>query len=82
LQGFDCLWHVAILSTDEKVRKQSRDFLIDLFLKFKVTEKERKLLTDIFLQKLESVFAKLSSTPQVANQSWHQHWLRVVVTFI
>jgi len=49
LQGFDCLWHVAILSTDDKVRKQSRDFLIDLFLKFKVPEKERKILTDIFL---------------------------------
>lgn len=56
------MWHVAILSTDEKVRKQSGDFLIDLFLKFKVPEKERKLLTEIFLQKLEAVFAKLSST--------------------
>lgn len=64
LQGFETLWHVAVLSTDSFVRDEARDFLVDMYLNCylntKYPEKQKWELTAVFLERLEKVFAQLN----------------------
>lgn len=77
LQGFDTLWQIAIFSADAQVRDQARNFLVDLYLNTKVSDKLKKDITDSFLMKLDAVFSKLPG-----NSTVHCHWLTVISTFI
>jgi len=60
LQGFDTLWQVAVLSAEAHVREQARNFLVDIYLNWKLPEKNKSKITETFLQNLDSVFSKLS----------------------
>lgn len=75
LQGFDTAWQIAITSREAAVRDQARNFIVDLYFNCK-NDKQKKELTEAFLQKLEAVFAKLS------QKGLHEHWLALVSTFI
>ena len=86
LQGFDTLWHVAVLSTDSFVRDEARDFLVDMYLycylNSKTTDKQKRELTDVFLEKLEKVFSQLNwqSHINAPSESWHR--LKLITNFI
>lgn len=82
LQGFDSLWHIATLSADEEVRTESRNFLVDLYLKTKEPEKQRKEVSDSFLAKLDIVFAQLQEAETIQNERWPQYWLMLVSAYI
>ena len=40
------------------MREQARNFIVDLYLNYKVPEKQRKEVTEAFIQKLDLVFSK------------------------
>lgn len=75
LQGFDTLWQIAIFSAEASVRDQAHNFLVDLYINCKVSDKHKKDITDSFLGKLDTVFSKL-------QPALHTHWLTVITTFI
>ena len=53
------MWQVAILSEEESVKNDARNFLVDLYLKAKISDKQKKELTEAFLNKLDEFFAQL-----------------------
>jgi len=64
-----------VLIREEAVRDQARNFLVDLYLHCKVSDKQKREITEQFLETLDAFFGQLCKQAS-------QHWLTIISTFI
>jgi len=53
LHGFETLWTICIENRDEKVATESRNFLVDLYIKAIVNQEQKKVFCEGFLEKID-----------------------------
>ena len=85
LLGLDTLWSIAIQNQDQQVMIESRNFLVDIYLKSNIEPKHKKVFVENFLQRIEHISDQLNQTQAEKPAQYvdmRLNWMSVIRTYI